>query len=213
MSTTAPTLSVPSPQAHALHQLLIDAIDGGSFADASIVDRLKAAASACTNPDPAHQAVSATLLAGEMQSAIQHAWNRWDRMDQEDAPALGDELERLASTSIAGLLEARTQARDQARAIVQRDNLESDVERLHQGVVVSAWSEADMDFLFADDHLEHLSDDALGALMPQIFLRISRDLKDVLASKGNAHLESMWQKMRQEIVAELKIPARNTQPS
>lgn len=178
----------------ALRDLLLSAIESGTFSDPTIADRLKAASDACVHPDPVHMAANATLLAKEMHRVITNAWNRWDDLDQDDAPGLGDDLERLASTTVPALLGAQAAARQSADA--------------EGGKVVSSWSKDDMGFLEVDDDLDHLSDDELDAFKPQIFERVSEGLGGALGERGNAYLADQWWQMRETIIADLKIPTK-----
>jgi hypothetical protein len=75
-----------------------------------------------------------------------------------------------------------------------------------RGLVVSAWSHEDLDFLDDDDSLEHLSAEELDAAKPLIFERISAGLGDVLGARGNEHLADKWAIEGDAVLAELDIP-------
>lgn len=199
MMNANPTTIAP---AHSLAELFGQIIATGAIKDETLLNRIELAAASCSMPDPVMGAVDATLLAGEMQAVIQNAWNRWDHLDQEDAPALGDKLEMYACLNLQALVEA--QARGQAAARVERDRIEQVVERAHAGVVVSAWSEQDLDFLFEDDDLAHLSESEISAHMPMIFERLSCGLKDILSERGNEHLACKWGLEKESILADLR---------
>lgn len=191
--------------AQSLASIIDEVVKCGQITDASLLERLKLVSAACAMPDPTLASVDAIVLASEMQAVIQNAWNRWDQLDQEDAPALGDKLQEYACMNLKS--ELKDPARSQAALSRGRDNIEQTVEGTHEGVVVSAWSEHDLDFLYEDDDLAHLSEAEITAHMPMIFERLSSGLKDILSERGNEHLACKWSLEKDLILAEIKATA------
>lgn len=72
--------------------------------------------------------------------------------------------------------------------------------------MISAWCADDLDFLYDDEALEHLSTEQIDALKPAIFERVSSGLEDILAARGNEHLADKWNIEDDTIIAELNIP-------
>lgn len=72
-------------------------------------------------------------------------------------------------------------------------------------MIVSAWSEEDLDFLYEEEAFAHLDSADIDALKPAIFEKVSSGIYDMLANRGNEHLEQSWACKKIEILKGLKF--------
>lgn len=72
-----------------------------------------------------------------------------------------------------------------------------------RGLVVSAWSIEDLEFLDDDRRFDHLDDEGLTALKLNALERTGGGLKDELASRGNEYLLLQIDRLAEDLLASL----------
>lgn len=69
-----------------------------------------------------------------------------------------------------------------------------------RGIIVSAWSVGDLDFLDELDETADLSDEQLAAVKINFMDGVGPGLKDTLSSRGNEYLGDYWPQVRDKLL-------------